>query len=139
MGGYGALKCALTYPERFSHCAAFSSACDIQNLLERWKISEHKTLYRELQTIFGETETIAKEDDLFALAEKTALQPKDKQPKIYMTCGTQDIANGIYESNLKLKKHLAKLQYDLCYEEWDAGHTWSFWDQSVRQALRYFA
>ena len=28
MGGYGALKCALTYPKKFAGCAAFSPACE---------------------------------------------------------------------------------------------------------------
>ena len=37
MGGYGALKCALTYPEQYFGCAAFSSACDMErNFHERY-------------------------------------------------------------------------------------------------------
>ena len=32
MGGYGALKCALTYPERYAGCGSFSGVADLERL-----------------------------------------------------------------------------------------------------------
>ena len=40
MGGYGAMKCALTYPGRYAGAASFSGVCDLRRTVERRSISD---------------------------------------------------------------------------------------------------
>ena len=39
MGGYGAMKCALTYPERYAGAASFSGVSDLRRTIERRSLS----------------------------------------------------------------------------------------------------
>ena len=129
MGGYGALKCALTYPERYAGCAAFSSACDIQELVHGPLGEARKD---ENRAIYGEKLEIPEEDDLFFLAEQCSKQKE--QPCFLMTCGDQDI---LLPQNHKLRDRMQELGFDLRYEEWEGDHTWMFWDTSLQLALSY--
>ena len=65
MGGYGAMKCALTYPDRYAGAASFSGVCDLRRTVERRSISLHES---EIAAIFGEEKAVPPKDDLFVLA-----------------------------------------------------------------------
>lgn len=128
MGGYGALKCAMTYPSRYAACAAFSSCCDMQyNIDEKlvWSTTDE-----ELMGVFGFDLKIGKENDLFALAEKCARAKQ--QPAFYISCGTLDI---LLHQNHELRDHMRSLGLDVTYEEWEDDHTWRFWDASLQRAF----
>ena len=130
MGGYGALKCGLTFPERFGVCCGFSSACDV------WKDREthHNTqLRREMDTLLSDGSVTQEKADLFVLAEKAI--EKGEVPHIYTTCGRQD---SLYDMNIRLKDHLARLGYANVYEEWEGDHNWYFWNESLGRALDRF-
>lgn len=131
MGGYGAMKCALTYPEQYAYCAAFSSAGDI--FLRTAVESCDEQLIRDVHGIFGETVKIPKESDLHYLIEKNA--SAKQKPKMYLTCGTQDI---LLPESQELQKHLKECGYEVTYEEWEGDHTWDFWDDSIRKAFAHF-
>lgn len=131
MGGYGALKCALTYPERYAYCAAFSSACDIRLRTSLPEMDEQLT--RDAKAIFGEQIHIPEEADLHLLAEKNAKAPA--LPKLYLTCGLQD---GLLPENRAIAERLQRLGYGIRYEEWEGVHNWEFWDTSILKAFRYF-
>lgn len=131
MGGYGALKCALTYPNRYAACAAFSSCCDMQYNVDSQRISNTSTA--ELMGVFGMDLQIGKENDLFALAQKCARAKE--QPVFYMSCGTLD---SLLHQNHELRDHMRGLGLDLNYEEWEDDHTWRFWDASLQRAFAYF-
>lgn len=128
MGGYGALKCALTNPERFGICCAFSSACDLQRIVKRDGNPEISWLMN------GGDPARWEENDVFLLASRRAGEPG--LPAFYTTCGRQD---ELYPINQKLWRHLKGLGYDSAYEKWDGGHDWHFWNESLRRAMdRYF-
>ena len=55
MGGYGAMKCALTYPDRYAGAASFSGVCDLRRTVERRSISLHES---EIAAIFGEEKAV---------------------------------------------------------------------------------
>lgn len=61
MGGYGAMKLALTYPERFGAAASFSGAVDICDMDHRNAESR-----RNMERIFGDLNKLpGSEHDLF--------------------------------------------------------------------------
>lgn len=131
MGGYGALKSALTYPTHYAGCAAFSSCCDMQQTIDEKVIWSNAA--GELIGIFGPDLKVERKDDLFALADKCA--KTGKQPMLYMSCGTSDF---LLSQNRKLRDHMRGLGIELTYEEWEGDHTWLFWDTSLQRAFSCF-
>lgn len=130
MGGYGALKCALSRPEQYAACAGFSAVCDIGNTIaERMPAANLAELYG----VLGNDLIIKEENNLFTLAEKCEKQ--SQKPRILMTCGKQDL---LYSQNLKLKDYLESLDLDYRFMDWEGDHTWDFWDTSIQIALEFF-
>ena len=128
MGGYGAMKCALTYPDRYAGAASFSGVCDLRRTVERRSISLHES---EIAAIFGEEKAVPPKDDLFVLAERLS----GDAPGLYLSCGEQD---GLYAANCRLDEHLKSLGIAHRFDHWPGAHTWDFWDTSLRAALAYF-
>ena len=128
MGGYGAMKCALTYPDRYAGAASFSGVCDLCRTVERRSVSLRET---EIAAIFGEEKAVPPKDNLFALAERLS----GNAPGLYISCGEQD---GLYASNERFSAHLASLGIAHRFEHWPGAHSWDFWDASLRAALAYF-
>lgn len=132
MGGYGALKCALTYPERYCGCAAFSSACDLREIAKGTEVLDQTNTF---EAIFGTPVSVPDESDLFYLAEKNAARLGELQ--LYMACGRQDF---LYESNVRFSNLMrAKPLKRFLYEEWDGVHEWGFWDEAIRRTLDWMA
>lgn len=129
MGGYGALKCALSKPEQYRVCCAFSSACNVGKFVKDPNCGFHD----ELKACFGEDLVFPEEADLFRLAEKCSKAPQI--PEFYMTCGLQD---GLLEDNHLLRDHMLQLGIPLEYKEWDGIHDWHFWNTSLKLMLDRF-
>ena len=124
MGGYGAMKLALTHPDRFAAAASFSGAVDIFASGERKTLKQLKGFER----VFGALEHIENsEHDLFYLMKKNA-KAKAK-PRLYVACGDADF---LYKDNLKFVPALEKNGWDVTYyEEAGVGHEWGFWDRQI--------
>lgn len=127
MGGYGAFKLALRKPESFAAAASLSGALDIKRAVKSW-------LKAEGGNIFGDTRRInGSENDLFSLARKAKKQGM-ALPKLYQVCGTEDF---VYQDNVKFKRHAERLKLDLDYHEGPGSHEWGFWDNRIRDVLRW--
>ena len=127
MGGYGAMKLGLKYPELFCSIGAHSSSMEIARVLPDWG-----AMKPELLATFGAAGPSNKhraENDPFALAKK--LDPT-QAPAIYFDCGTED---GLVEGNRKLAKLLGKLGIKHEYQEYPGGHSWEYWDLHVQDSL----
>ena len=122
MGGYGALKIALRENDRFCAAAGLSSVADIYR--EDFK--------KTLVPVFGDNIEIPREDDLFSLVEMK--NTAEVKPRLFMTIGTEDF---MYEDNLRLKAKIEELDYDYTYTEDEGVHTWSFWDDKIKTALKW--
>lgn len=138
MGGYGALRCALTYPERYYACGAFSSGCDIQAMVKHpgkeLEMGPARGFDRSAKAIFGENLDIPDNSDLFWLADH--LGDQAGQVKLYMTCGRQD---PLYEANQRLKNVLAASNLgEFHYEDWDGNHEWGYWDVAIQRFFEIF-
>ena len=141
MGGYGALRCALTYPERYAGCAAFSPACDIRLVMEACRMETPMMPLGEVMGIVGrevleqflERPELLAPYDLFELARKQDENPE--KPRLFVTCGTEDF---IHQMSLNLAKAMEPLHYDFTYLEWPGIHEWYFWDESVHLAFEHF-
>jgi putative tributyrin esterase len=142
MGGYGALKCALTKPEQYGYCAALASAClflkeglDYQRTAggtEELKAAYGAQLINDFQSIFGEQLDWNCRDEILELAKKINGQPL--KPKIFAACGTEDFFHG---DNSRFRKEMEQLDIDFTYEEWPGGHDWVFFNEALRKALQW--
>ncbi len=132
MGGYGAFKLALTYPDRFSAAASLSGALDVARIARR---PDPKRLSpREVRLIFGQGRRIAGcGRDLFHLARRVATADGPK-PRLYQWCGTED---HLYEDNLTFRDHAEALGLPLTYEEGPGGHEWPDWDRQIPRVLAW--
>ena len=125
MGGYGALKCALTTPERYAGCAAFSAVADFRaraEQLEPWEREEFKA-------VLGMDLNVPDSGDLFALLKAAKVE---ELPRFFLTCGDQD---GFFEADRRLAESMKDRGCDVTFEHWDDGHTWTFWDPSLKRAM----
>ncbi|OJU13363.1 MAG: hypothetical protein BGN88_06770, partial [Clostridiales bacterium 43-6] len=91
MGGYGAMKCALTRPEFYGKIASFSGALDAE-------AHRHDSLMPDFYLPFGNE--MKPENDLFSLCERL---PKKNRPDIFITCGTEDF---LYQDNVNFRRKL---------------------------------
>ena len=130
MGGYGAFKLALTYPERFAAAASLSGALDIVRVLH----DEEAAGEDEFRYIFGPASAVAGgPNDLLHLAAQVARRRK-RRPALYQACGTED---HLYEDNVRFHAHARSLGLEVTYDESPAGHTWSYWDEQIQRVLAW--
>lgn len=131
MGGYGALKIALSNPDRYAYAASLSGAVDISAIANRFMEEESIEAAMEFKNIFGDLDTFDNSsNDLFSLANSCAMSPT--KPKIYLSCGTEDF---LYEDNIRFKNHLQRLPFDFTYEEEPGDHNWDYWDLKIQSVI----
>lgn len=124
MGGYGAMKFALSKPERYAGVATFSGVMDIKKRVEGNTFS--------FGAIFPDGH-VPDTQDLFYLAQKADLAPK--KPKIYQWCGTEDF---LFEDNLEFHHHLEKLSFDAVWSQTEGNHDWAKWDEHLLISMDLF-
>ena len=130
MGGYGAFKLALTYPERYGAAASLSGTLDVVRLAQ----AEQAAGQSELQHIFGEVSALKDgPNDLFSLAAQMVQQGRS-QSGLYQWCGTEDF---LYADNTHFRKYMESLGLAVTYEEGPGGHEWSCWDAQIQRVLAW--
>ena len=120
MGGYGAIKLGLKYPEIFGSAVSHSGALDITALLQAHDMPD-------MHAIYGEQ--VKPDEDCLALAARPG--PK---PALRIDCGVDDF---LIEQNRRFHAHLASLNIPHEYAEFPGEHTWDYWDVHVQEGLRF--
>jgi S-formylglutathione hydrolase FrmB len=142
MGGYGALKCALSKPQQYGFCGAISTAAiPLKQYLEGLRADPSQwlktggapaeALLRDFYAIFGDDLPWDPGDDLIELARNLAGAPV--KPRIYASCGTED---EFRKENLDFKAVMEKLDFDFTYEEWPGVHGWYFFSRALQRSLQ---
>ena len=132
MGGYGAVKVALTYPDRFCACASYSGALDITRKCRRPDMNVWRGIFGydlpDADALEGTSH------DLFFLAEDRKKKGVEL-PDFFFWCGTED---GLINVNRAYHGHLTKLGIPHEYRESAGLHQWKFWDRQLEDSLKYF-
>ena len=131
MGGYGAIKSSLTYPEQYGWCISLSGALDVTRKGSTDRIKEWKCIFGF--DIENPMELEGSEHDVLALAKKVKADGKCF-PNIYMWCGEDD---GLLYSNDNLDKVLTSLGVEHQYTVSEGNHAWSWWDLHIQDALEW--
>ncbi|HEX8832972.1 MAG TPA: alpha/beta hydrolase family protein [Abditibacteriaceae bacterium] len=129
MGGYGAVKLALKFPEMFASANSHSGALGFGHM----KANPRDALTAEFMRIVGKNPK-GGDNDCHALAEK--LKGKRKRPALRIDCGVDDF---LIEHNRGFVADLNKLNYKHEYEEFAGGHSWEYWDEHVQEAIAFHA
>ena len=136
MGGYGAVKTALTYPERFGGAASLSGALDVVARTRRGA-EKGQDVSAEWRGIFGfhvqgADDLIGGVGDLFALTRKRRAEGT-AFPKLFLWCGTED---SLLEDNRNYHALLEELKVPHDYRESEGNHSWKWWDLHIQDALK---
>jgi len=130
MGGYGAFKMALTFPQRFAAAASLSGALDMAHRTDDAGVDDG--LNPDLTLCFGGPECVENtENDLLMLLGRYS-KSKGRKPLLYQWCGTEDF---LYGHNTVFRKRAKKLGVRLTYEEGPGGHEWVCWDRQIQRFI----
>ncbi|MFP4017208.1 MAG: alpha/beta hydrolase [Halanaerobiales bacterium] len=132
MGGYGAFKLALNYPDRYAAAASLSGALNIVSHIE--ETPEDEELASEFKLIYGGVEEVrSSNNDLFYLVRRLK-EYKGEQPRLFQCCGTEDF---LYRDNIAFRDLCRKEGVGLSYEEEPAVHEWGYWDKMIQRVLEW--
>lgn len=134
MGGYGALKIGLTYPEAFAGIGIFSAGIRPDKMPDfALTPEENEILHENIRQAFGagdfKPENIPQELILARIREGK------KIPPVCHYEGRQDM---LYDMNREFRDFAEAQPIHYRYEEWDGGHDWIFWDEALRRLLEQF-
>ena len=130
MGGFGAFKAALNYPERFAAAASLSGVLSLEIL----KLNPEDPRYHEFTYIFGDlTKLAGTQHDTMVWLQKAAQHPQDL-PMLYMACGQQD---DLFPLNEMFYDAAQKMSVPIQYDKEDGGHVWPFWEKFIQRFLVY--
>ncbi len=134
MGGYGAFKLALTYPERYSAAVSLSGVTDI--------------VYRFCECRFWREHGVANwgndymetlkdsPSDLYKLIRDLE-EAETERPVLRQICGTEDY---LYPDNLRFRTFMETRDgWDYAYSEDKGAHWWDFWDKMLPEVLKFFS
>jgi S-formylglutathione hydrolase FrmB len=127
MGGYGAMRIGLGYPDRFCSITAHSGA--LMHGTRKWTRPGQEFERR----IFGRLPA-GTDHDLVHLAKKA--KRDGKLPRIRIDCGTEDF---LLEANRQCHSLLTHAGIAHEYEEFPGAHTWDYWDHHIQRALAFHA
>lgn len=124
MGGYGAIKFALKYPNLFAFAGSLSGAFNAAEDLD----DRQPDFSAKLREVFGNrgNQTRA-ENDVFLL-----LKGSHDYAYFYLACGTTD---SFLDTNRALAAQLSALKVPYEYHETPGGHTWEYWDAELTPML----
>lgn len=131
MGGYGALRCALTHPHRYAYAGAFSAPVQLQEFVTSEKEVALRGLDKERIGWFGPEYQVPPESDVFSLAQQIR-----KPPPLFLACGKQD---AFYGANRYFAHHLSGLGFQREWFEQNGEHDWPFWETALTQFLKFCA
>jgi S-formylglutathione hydrolase FrmB len=127
MGGYGAAKFALKYPERFAAGVSHSGALGFAH---RELAPAENTWSSEFSRIVGERPA-GGPDDLYAIS--SGLEPA-RRPALRIDCGTEDF---LIEDNRGFHAHLNEIGFPHEYVEHSGAHNWQYWDRHIVDTIQF--
>jgi S-formylglutathione hydrolase FrmB len=127
MGGYGALRVGLGYPQTFASITAHSGALMHGSRAPAGGEGE------ELWRVFGPAPA-GTDHDLLYLARLA--QRARRLPKIRLDCGSDDF---LLADNREFHQRMRRAGIAHEYVEFAGAHNWDYWDQRIQEALAFHA
>lgn len=127
MGGFGALRTALAYPDVFGKAAGLSSALIVHDIAHM-KEGDNDELanYAYYHECFGDLETVEESDNNPEVLVKRLKESGKKIPELFISCGTEDF---LLEKNRVMHAFLDGIGVPHVYMESKGGHDMDFWNE----------
>lgn len=123
MGGFAAVKLALSRPELFSFAGAISPAIDVPSRKFSWRRASQ---WNRFKTIFGPMDSKSRRDaDPFILVQSA--NPA-ATPYLYITAGEQE---GLLEPIQRFAALLNTRDFKYEFHTKPGGHDWGEWDAQI--------
>lgn len=133
MGGMGALKIGLAYPDRYSVIGCFSAGHTNYRPVVPAKVLHHKAVF---DNAYGEKGLLPSEERTEAQA-KRIISEGLPVPRVYHTCGKNDFIRKNAWQTRDFFESFAGNPFDYIYEELPGIHNWEFWDRQIQRFLIY--
>ncbi len=129
MGGYGAVKFGLKYPEKFALVGSFSGAFDAP-----LRLKNHPQARDSINEVFGGDENKARQtNDIFKILRDKNADEIKRLPFFYIDCGTED---HLFQTNRDFVSLLNERNIPHEYRELPGVHNWDYWDSQVEEFLQ---
>ncbi len=128
MGGYGAAKFALKFPQMFCGAVSHSGAMGFAH--RKFPLDSEQAWHREFARVVGENPSDGP-NDLYSLAAN--LSPA-MRPALRVDCGTEDF---LLEDNRAFHAHLTQIGFPHEYLEFSGAHNWAYWDTHIQEAITF--
>ncbi len=136
MGGYGALKFGVKYPDRFIFAASMSGAHGAAT----WDPNDKELLSfvkPSVARVYGAMDNpVRAANDLTKLFNDLSPERSAQLPFLYLDCGTEDF---LINSNRALAEQLLKRKIPHEFRELPGTHSWPYWDQQIQEVLKLAA
>jgi putative tributyrin esterase len=120
MGGFGALRLAAKYPQKFRGAGGHSSITHFDQF--KLFVEEPLELYdcpKEEQSVY-----------------ECLLRNRGRLPALRFDCGSED---QLIEFNRELTRELKQAGIAHIYEEFPGGHSWPYWEMHLAEMLKFFS
>lgn len=132
MGGYGAVKFGLKYPEMFLLVGSFSGALGAGTWTPK-ELGTKGVIPESLLGVFGiENSQTRQINDVFKLAREMPADKYKTLPFIYADCGTEDF---LYQNNRNFADLLIEKKIPHEFRELPGAHNWLFWNAQIQEFL----
>lgn len=130
MGGYGAIKFGLKYPEMFVVVGSFSGAIGLATVTEK---ELPGAIGKSLDATFGAAGTeMRKSNDPFTIIRSSTREKIKTFPFLYLDCGTEDF---LFKNNRDFVELLLEKKVPHEFRELPGAHEWTYWDKQVKEFL----
>lgn len=135
MGGYGAIRNALAFPDRFGGIIGLSSALITRGIAGMQPGARTPYAgYGYYRRVFGDLETLIGSDrDPEALVARLA-GDQGPIPRIFLACGTEDF---LIEENRAFRRCLDRWNVPYRAIEGPGGHDFRFWNAQLENAIAW--
>jgi len=131
MGGFGAIKFGLKYPDMFILAGSFSGALGAANITEK---QFPGAIGKTINTIFGPFGgEVRKANDPFDIVRRATPDKVKAFPFLYLDCGTEDF---LFENNREFVALLLEKKVPHEYRQLPGAHDWKYWDKQVGEFLK---
>lgn len=140
MGGRGAVKYAVNFPDKFEAAAVLSAVPIDFRLLKPGHENplfntEDPRLIRSIKNAGGLEKYIHSEENVWNIIDQKATS--GSLPRLMFACGEDDKI--LYENYINFRTHCESIGLDAKWFSLPGyGHEWRFWDRAIQEAFLFF-
>ena len=129
MGGYGAMRWALSAPERFAAAASLSGALDLAGRVRGGGMYPDIT-----DAVFAGADITGTDADLISRVAGLDADARAALPRLFVTCGTED---GLLPDNERFLDAARRSGVDVTTDLRPGEHEWGYWDTLIQDVLAW--